>query len=87
MILIENVECLIINYNEHEHGDLFIVFFVKGNGFIKGTMRAVMRRFNDRVQRFHYATVSYWDLQNGSGLNSICKLKLRRPAEESEPAF
>ncbi len=87
MIKINNQECLIIKHYLQGDGDLFVVFFVRGSGFLKGILKAEMRRFVGEIRLFHYAQVSYFDLQNGNGLMAISELKMREKADAGETAF
>lgn len=87
MIEVTKEECIIVNFREHENGDLFIVFMVKEQGFLKGILKAEQRLFIGEIKHFHYAEVSYFDLRNGNETLAISNLKLLGKAEESPPVF
>ena len=87
MIDVIKAEGILINFNEHPNGDAFIVFMVRGKGFLRGVLKAEMRARAGDLRHFHHIQVSYFDLNNGTDLKAISQLKMKKPAEVSSPAF
>jgi hypothetical protein len=78
---------ILLNFSEHENGDAFIVFIIRGKGFIKGLLKAEMKRFAGDLKPVHYISVSFFNLNDQSAELAISQLKMKKPAYVSRRLF
>lgn len=83
-----NEECMIINHRKRESGDLFLVFFIRGNRrFLSGIVKAALWQSIGEIRLFHYAEISYLDLENETDIMIVTDLKMCGKAKAGKPAF
>ena len=87
--IIETIKekCIIVNFREYENGGIFIVFMIKGQGFLKGILKAEQRRLTGEIRHFYDAQISYTRSDNDDETLAISDLKMMNKAEQSPPAF
>lgn len=87
MIEIIKENCIIVNFREYENDDIFIVFMIKGQGFLKGILKAEQRRLTGEIRHFYDAQIGYAASEDEDETLAIINLKMMGKAEGSPPAF
>lgn len=87
MFYIYQDECMIVNTKEQPNGDLFVVFMIRDLPFFRGLINAELRPKIGAVPHFHWAQVTFFEIEKGGDLMQITALNVKNKAEPDPPAF